>query len=174
MTFFVTHTTEQFTRIAIPPEYEFTILKEEFSSANNHIPTWKRTRKYSCGAIELRTTVSLSTDICQRTGERTTSAVVLITVTNWNEKSSYTGSAKVIFLDPLSAMLLNESDVEERDFEKGHDYVKFEVGMGSHGNIERCPSKKLKVQVKVRVQEKVRCSWIMVYPQKKECSAPTH
>ena len=97
--------------------------------------------------------------------------MVLITVTNWNKEYSYTGSAKVIFLDPLSATLLNESDVEERDFEKGHNYVKFEVGMGSHRNIEQCRSKKLKVQVKVRVKEKV--SWIMVYPQQKTCSAPT-
>ena len=93
--------------------------------------------------------------------------MVLITVTNWNEKSSYTGSAKVIFHDPLSS-LLNESNVEERDFEKGHNYVKFVVGMG---NIEQCYSKNLKVQVKVRVQEKV--SWLMVYPQQKTCSAPT-
>lgn len=95
----------------------------EFSSQNSHISTWKEHRDYSEGPIKLRTTVSLSTDICQRSGERTTSIVILVTVLDMRPSYSYTGSARVILYDPLSGTLLSESDAEEREFEDGRDHV---------------------------------------------------
>jgi hypothetical protein len=134
-------------------EYDFTIPRSEFSSTDNYISTWKQSREYNEGVIKLKTTVSLSTDICQRTGERVTSAVILITVRNWKQDNTHTGSASIIFYDPITGTLLSESKLEERIFEEGHNYVKFEVSMGSHTSIEQCRSKRLKLQVKVRVQE---------------------
>lgn len=94
-----------------------------------------------------------------------TSAVILIRTPNQKPGCSYRGSAKVILHDPIAGTLLSESDAEERDFEEGRDRVKFEVSVGSHANIEQCQSKKLKLQVKVRVQEKTYWQNIkMVYP----------
>lgn len=78
-----------------------------------------------------------------------TSVVIMILITNMKQDCSYKGSAKVILYDPTSGTLLSESDAEERDFEEGRDRIKFEVGVGSHANIEQCQSKKLKLQVKV-------------------------
>lgn len=98
----------------------------------------------------------------------------MILTPNMKQDCSYKGSAKVILYDPTSGTLLSESDAEERDFEEGRDRIKFEVGVGSHAIIEQCQSKKLKLQVKVRVQENTYWQNIkMVYPQHKKHSAHT-
>lgn len=97
-----------------------------------------------------------------------TSVVILICVLNKKREYLYKASARVILHDPIYGTLLFESDTEERQFEEGRDRVKFEVGVGSQANIEQCRSKKLKLQVKVRVMQQAVEYWQMVYPQHKK------
>jgi hypothetical protein len=139
------HTAPPYCFVASPTEYEFFIPTSELKSAASN---WKQSRDYIESCIPLTTTVSL----CH--WEEGVAAVVQIKVLNWSQESSYKGSGDVTLQDHLAGRIVSKGHLEERDFEKSR--VKFEVGIASHADIEKCHSKNktLKLQVKVKVEEK--------------------
>ncbi len=97
--------------------------------------------------------MSLLTDVTQITQQRTTSAVILLTVQNWNPKCEYDAKATVTLYDEKAGRILKKRK-ERRKIEERKDYVKFTVDVGLHQDIESSSSKKLQLQVKVQVDER--------------------
>jgi hypothetical protein len=103
--------------------------------------------------------------------EERIAAVVLVNVRNRSQESSYKGSGNVTLQDYLAGRIMSEGQLEERDLEDGG--VKFEVDIASHADIEKCHkrNRKLKLQVKVKVEEKGHWT-LLVYPEQR-CAAAT-
>ena len=136
-------------RTFLPPEYCFNIPTSSFSQESS----WTVTECYTRSALNLKTKLSLLTDITGPTHQRTTSAVVMLTMQNRNPESEYHAQATVRLYDEKAGRLLKEK-TEERKVEGGRSYVKFVVDVGLQEDIEATNSKKLQLQVKVRVDER--------------------
>ena len=136
-------------RSALPLEYGFWIKKAEFSKDGS----WTKTEIYTKGHLKLETQVGLLTDVTLPTQQRTTSAVIMVTVQNRKPESEYEAKARVKLYDEKAGHILKKSK-EKRKIEKSRNFVKFTVDLGKQQDIEKSKSKKLQLQVKVRVKEK--------------------
>ena len=126
----------------MPPEYQFSICPQMFSSQ------WSKSKGFKGGGLKVKTTTSLLHSANEISGD---CVVVTIAVLNAESDCRYRASAKVALYDPRAGNILSEKEEEEQGFTGDHGHVKFTVSLGSLTNIS-CRTK-LSLQVKVKVHE---------------------
>ena len=136
--------------MALPPEYEFKIRGEVFGE---DFPSWCESRDFTEGALHMKTTVSLLTNISKRNGEHETSVIILIAVPNAEPDCWYSVSVTVTLYDPSAGKKLRE-EKEGREFMGKKGRVKFIVSLGLLKDSEYSRGKTLKLQVKVSATRK--------------------
>ena len=125
----------------------------EFSRISN----WGKRESYLKGNLSFEFSIGLLTDVTQpTTQQRTSSAIVMLTVPNRKPECEYEVRTTVTLYDEKDGRILKEN-TEKRSIGENMSYVKFMVDLGSQQEIEKSKSKKLQLQVKVRVDE--RCQY---------------
>ena len=108
----------------------------------------------------MKTTTSLSSNTNYETNSNCeTNTIVTIKVKDAKLDCQYRSFVKVALYDPKTGSILSEKE-EEGSFKGECDHIEFTLSLGSQRDIVSCTSRRLTLQVKVKVHQERIVSYV--------------